>query len=333
MSPVLFNNVTRRVFRSLKEKWAREGIGTMVCSSVAWQTTHAMFADDTTLFASCKADLIRMIKDVRAALAEHGLNLNVDKCLVQSSCPDVLLQPIEIDGQRIPMVSATAGFKVLGTQFSLQGRCAAEVKSRMSAAWGKFHSLWPLLGKRDGNLSKRLRIFDSSVTQTAFWCSESWLLTRKEKQLLQTTQNSMLRRIAGPRRRPDEGYVDWIRRSTRKAIARAKEAGIRFWQAAHLKSKWSWAGHVLRMNPERIARRAVEWRDSRWQATEYLVPISMRITRPVSKRWFRWEDELHKYAAHCGWDSWQAVAQQRDDSGSASVWLNHCEAFVLFAKR
>ena len=204
MSPALFNIVTRQVFSALRAKWSRKGLGTIVGGTGTLRSTHAMFADDTTLFASSKKDIISMIKDVQAALAEHGLNLNVGKCMVQTTCTGAQPNSLTINGQQIPVVSATAGFKVLGTQYTLQGKCSAELKCRMSAAWGKFHALWPLLGKRDGNLGKRLRLFDTCVTQTALWCCESWLLTQKEKQLLQTTQHAMLRRIAGPRRRPDE---------------------------------------------------------------------------------------------------------------------------------
>lgn len=202
--------------------------GTMVCGRDVLQTTHAMFTDDTTLFASSRAHMTEMIKDVPAALEEHGLNLNVDKCLVQSTHPDVCMRPIVIDGQHISMVSSTEGFKVVGTQFTLQGRCSAEVKSHMSAAWGKCHSLWPLVGKRDGNLIKSLRLVDTSVTQAALWCSESWLLTRREKHMLKTmqiTQHAMLRRIAGPRRRPDEQWVECMKRSTCVAVDRARSAG------------------------------------------------------------------------------------------------------------
>jgi len=56
-----------------------EGRGTLVCGGAAL-STHAMFADDTTLFASSRASLVRMIQDVKLALSDHGLNLNIDKC-------------------------------------------------------------------------------------------------------------------------------------------------------------------------------------------------------------------------------------------------------------
>ena len=74
LSPVLFNNVTRMIFRDLKDKWTRQGQGTIVCGTDGLRSTHTMFADDTTLFASSRKALIAMIKDVKSALKEHGLN-------------------------------------------------------------------------------------------------------------------------------------------------------------------------------------------------------------------------------------------------------------------
>ena len=184
----------------------------------------------------------------------------------------------------IPMVLPSVGFKVLGTQFSLHDRTSAEVKARIAAAWGKFYSLWPVLGKRDGNITKRLHLFDSSVTQTALWCSESWLPTLKEKRLLMSAQNHMLRRIAGPKRRPDEEWVVWVKRATRAARAAAKKAGIRFWLETHLKNKWGWAGHVTRMDRDRLACRALRWRDSEWWQTEVELPVRLRTQRPHKTR-------------------------------------------------
>ena len=109
-----------------------------------------------------------MSRDVRDALAVRGLNLNLDKRVVQTNCSEAPVLPIEIDGCQIPMVRADEGFKVLGSLFTLRGRCSAEIKARVSAAWGRFYSSWPLLGKRDGNLHQRLQLLDICVTQTAF---------------------------------------------------------------------------------------------------------------------------------------------------------------------
>jgi hypothetical protein len=327
MSPILFNNVTRVVYKHLKAKWRDEGHGTVVCGNESTNSTHAMFADDTTLFASSKQALVAMIRDVRDALAQHGLNMNMGKCMIQTSSCNHSTESVDVDGEVIPVVEATDGFKVLGTQFTLHGRTSVEIKARMTAAWAKFHTLWPLLGKRDGNMVKRLQLFDSSVTQTALWCNESWLPTAREKRLLTSTQNQMLRRIAGPHRKPDEPWIDWIKRATRIARAAAKNAGIRFWLEDHFRSKWCWAGHVARMSKDRLAHRSMQWRDSQWWRREAALPVQARKRRPRKTHWFRWEDELRRYADHRGWTCWKTFAQQRD------VWHQACESFIAYSRK
>ena len=328
LSPILFNNVTRVIFAKLKKEWARKKYGIMVCAREDGldRPTHCAFADDTTLLAKSKTTLLRMLRDVKQALAEHGLNLNLDKCTIQCCRQDWQRQRIELDGICMPVVDPSVGFKILGTKFTLRGRTSAELRSRIAAGWAKFHQMKPLLCRNDGLLDKRLRMFDSTVGQSVLWCSESWIVTKEEKRLLTTAQNCMLRKIAGPRRAPDEDWVTWVQRSTRIARERALKCKVRLWADAHLKAKWTWAGHVQRMQSDRLAVRATVWRDSEWWRTELLLPRSLRITRPCRTRWFRWEDDLKRYAKHCGWACWQESAANRE------VWLKHRDAFAAFAR-
>ena len=296
----------------------------MVCGGPGLRSTHSMFADDTTLFASSRQTLKEMIKDVREGFGRHGLNLNLDKCIIQTNVNTRSLT-LAVGTESIPITPAAVGFKALGTQFTLSGRTSVEVKARIRAAWAKFHSLWPILGKRESSLTKRLRLFDATVTQTVLWCTESWLLTKAEKRWLQSVQNNMLRRIAGPRRRPDETWVEWIKRATRAARSVAKDVPIRFWSEAHLRSKWRWAGHVMRMHEDRLARRSVVWRDSAWQADENRMPESLRMRRSRSTRWFRWEDELRHFAQTLGEAPWQELARDRDQ------WQSLADDFIKYA--
>ena len=57
----------------------------------------------------------------KTELIQHGLSLNMEKCLVQTNSATAHIAPINVEGQSIPMVTATEGFKVLGTQFTLLG--------------------------------------------------------------------------------------------------------------------------------------------------------------------------------------------------------------------
>jgi len=327
LSPLLFNNVTRIIFRDLKSKWMKKRWGTVIGDDSGPRITHAMFADDTLLIASTRASLKQMIKDTKDELAKHGLKLNIDKCQIQTTAP-TRLKALAIDGVDIPIVPASQGFTVLGTKFTLRGRTSTEIKSRIAAAWGKFHQIWFILKNRDTSLAKRLRLFDAVVGQSALWCSESWSVTKEERLHIQSVQNEMLRRIAGPKRRPDEDWVEWVIQSTRAARQRAKDAGVRMWVESHLRAKFLWAGHVMRMDDRRLVKRVCTWRDSEWWATEMALPQRLQVHRPHRTHWFRWEDELRRFS-HCkGWPSWQNKAQERDRDGRAAIWIDAAEEFV-----
>ena len=162
----------------LKKKWEDKHFGTIVGSR--WDSTNritfAMFADDTTLVAKSKSALKQMIRDVRNALADIGLNVNPEKRSVQYSTPGGS-NSLDLEGQQLPIVSRDVGFKVLGTMFTLNGSTHAEFNNRMRSAYAKFNSLYEVFGKRDASIQKRLHLFQATVTQSALWCSESWTLT------------------------------------------------------------------------------------------------------------------------------------------------------------
>ena len=125
MSPALFANTLRIAMAALKEKWEKEGRGTIIGSNYAGKRriTYAMFADDTTLLAKSKQALKIMLRDLQAALREVGLNLNADKCKVQCSKTKVCRESmLMVDGIDFPIVCKKEGFKVLGTQCTMDGQ-------------------------------------------------------------------------------------------------------------------------------------------------------------------------------------------------------------------
>ena len=208
LSQVLFNTVAGKNFDDLKRRWAKYRYGTIVGSTGdgAGCMSHVVFTDDTTLLASSREDLTNMIRDVRDTLAQHGLSLSLDKCCGQTNTGGQD-EYLDLDGVFVTIFLPSEGFRILGTKFTLSGWTSAEVVARINAAWAKFHKLWPLLGRRDGLIKERLRLFDMCVTQTILWCCESWTLAQAEKRRLRTVQNDLLRRIAGPRGFAEEEWV------------------------------------------------------------------------------------------------------------------------------
>ena len=204
-----------------------------------------------------------------------------------------------------------------------------EFQHRLRAAWGKFHELWPLLGKRDASLHKRLRLFDSTVTKAALWCSESWTLTVKEKKQLRTAQRDMLRRFAGPKRKPDETYVDWIQRATHAAECRARNAGSKRWLDLHLNSKWKWAAKLADASHERLARRVTFWRDSAWWSHQErgAAAYGVRPIRAKPGSMLRWEDDMRRFCEKLDSIPWQDLVMDRER------WFQESCSFRDFAGR
>ena len=73
-----------------------------------------------------------MITDVKNALALHGLNLNLDKCCIETNV-DYENACLIVEGVCVPIVDPSEGFKILGTKLTLKGRTSAEVRSRINA--------------------------------------------------------------------------------------------------------------------------------------------------------------------------------------------------------
>jgi hypothetical protein len=260
-----------------------------------------------------------MLKDIQEAFAEAGLTLNISKCFIQTNA-HTARTPSHVD-----VVPPWVGFKILGTQFTAIGGTSRELDLRIAAAWGKFHQLWPLLRRRGTDLTKRLRLFESNVGRSVRWCAESWTLSRKEKQRLQSTERAMLRRFAAPRRAPGQEYIEWLRHATHCAETARDEAGIRSWCASAGFQKWSWAGHVARMNAHRWAARMTKWRNSAWwTAQDHSTSLSNpRPMRSRAGRFTRWETDLCKFAATQDWADWAAKAT----SISTSDWNSFADAF------
>ena len=143
----------------------------------------------------------------------------------------------------------------------------------------------------------------------------------------------MLRKMAGPRKHPQEDWLDWVKRSSRGVRKVAESVGIRLWFPAHLKVKWGWAGHVLGMDPNRLASRALQWRDSSWAASEMEISSCLWLHRPHRTRWFREEEDLHKYLVEHMIGSWQSVSQPRNSKGCAQDSQARCNFFIKFMKK
>ena len=274
--------------------------------------THVAFVDDVTLVTHSWVTLKRMILELRDSLAKYGLKLHPSKCKVQCNVDEYSCRgPIEIDTDfSVNVLPAGEGMKFLGTMLYLGRHSTAEVRHRVASAWSKFYALKAMLVHKAASLKGRLRLLAATVGCCLLWGAESWNLKEEDRRLLKTTQNKMTRKMVDVRRGPDEDYVIWVKRATKRARDSAADTGIKFWDQHAKDLKWHWAGHVARRSASEWIWRVTFWRDREW--TEAVGEQAQRPLRRRPGRWCRWEDEVHKASASLGWRRWHDTAQDRE---------------------
>ena len=183
-----------------------------------------------------------------------------------------------------------------------------------------------MLLNRKSSINQRLRLFDSTVGSCATWCCESWAPRVEELRQLEAARRSMLRKIVGVGRHPDEEWLGWIQRATHKSLNWAVRAGVRHWGDLHFERKWMWAGHVARRGPDTWLHRVTMWRDSTWQSLASEMGGS-REFRPSRRRWMKWEDPLRRFCCAHDLQPWIALASNREQ------WVEYAAEFRVWSTR
>ena len=88
--------------------------------------TNLRYADDTTLLAGTKEDLIELVGTVRRASEKAGLYLNVGKTKVMTTGD---IGAVTVDGKDIEVVTKVV---FLGALITEDGLCEKEVRRRIA---------------------------------------------------------------------------------------------------------------------------------------------------------------------------------------------------------
>ena len=231
--------------------------------------------------------------------------------------------PVTIEeGLTIEILPRAADLSVLGTVLSLSDATGAEMENRIAAAWRMFWGMSRLLLNKKCSLNRRLKLFGNTVANCALWCTESWTPRQEELRQLESTRRAMLRRIVGTPRGTEESWLQWIQRSTHKAVAAALQVGVVDWSHLHHLKKWHWAGHVARRGEETWLYKTTFWRDSAWQTV--MDGYSLRPLRPSQRRWMRFEDCIRRFFNELGGLPWAQAALDKES------WNGNSEMFATW---
>jgi hypothetical protein len=136
-------------------------------------------------------------------------------------------------------------FKYLGVTINNKGKQDTEINQRISAATKLYHSLGKtFIGKKEISRKTKMTVYQTIFRPVLTFGSESWVITKRQKNRIQTIEMKYHRRALGITKR-DHKRNDDIR----------EELGIEPITTTIEKNQLKWYGHLTRMADTRQVRR------------------------------------------------------------------------------
>ena len=201
-----------------------------------------------------------MATALKEELAKVGISLNAGKTKVLTTSDDNNVEPLDLGGQPVEILTGDMAHKYLGRKLcgNLRAMSSYEVGHRIQIAWMRFHQHRDILTNKHLSRYSRIKFFDAVITPTILFGLSSCAMTRARMCSLDTLQRRMLRKIVGWTRVVDEPWEDTMRRMRLKVDSALTEYPMEDWSAQLLRRQFRLAYRVGNMTgswPARLSRR------------------------------------------------------------------------------
>lgn len=253
LSPLLFNIIMDEVIRSVRTlKGYRMGNR---------EIAILCYADDAVLVAESEDDLQRLLHRFNCIAKSFNMIISTQKtkCMTTSKTP--LRCKLEVEGK---VIQQEMKFRYLGIEISVCGDVEEEVREQTTRATRVAGCLNDTVWRNKNiSIQTKSRIYKAVVRPTMTYTAETRPDTARTRQLLETTEMRVLRRIAGKTLLDRERSED-IRKT-------CIVENVNHWV---LGRKREWNAHIGRMDENRMVRIA---RDKS--------PLGRRSLGRPRKRW------------------------------------------------
>ena len=170
--------------------------------------------------------------------------------------------------------------------------------------------------------NKRLELWALAMSSTLLWGAGTWTLTERTRGLISAMENAMYRSICLHPRRHDE--LGWQHRSRCTKILREWQThtGRNSFVHMALVKKWTFAGHIARMNEGRLAKQITNCRGASWRHAAG--PRGQLHTRGHGFR--RWENVLDKFGLEKLGETWFLLGNDWENWH----WNSKANEFAVF---
>ena len=261
LSPPLFNITLEAMMNIAKDSIEESGIklyGTKV--------NNLRYADDIAGIAETVNELQEVTSSINTASERIGMQINVDKTNTLMMGRQHEDFSIKINNKELKQVN---DFVYLGSKFTEDNDCSADIKRRLVLARQKFAQLKVIWKSKHISSQLKIRLFNALIVTIAIYGSETWTLTQYTTNKLMAFEMQCLRSIAN---------VYWTDRITNDEVLQLLNTHRNLIQRI-TQGQRRYLGHMLRMGDERLPKRAFLTR--------------MEGSRPRGRPRYRWFDRIH----------------------------------------
>src|SRR5918994_2124073 len=166
----LFNLYAERIMRMAGLVEAEEEKGVRIAGRTL---NNLRYADDTTLLAGKKIDLVEMIRRLKKESEKAGLYFNMKKTKIMSTGEE---DSFEVDGEELETVTT---FTFLGSVIEREGKCDMEIKRRVALGKTAMNGMEKIWKDKNVRIDTKKRLVRALIIPIITYGSESWTMTKK----------------------------------------------------------------------------------------------------------------------------------------------------------
>ena len=187
------------------------------------------YADDTTLLAESKEELLQLVTSVTENSAHAGQYLNLKKTKVMSTEE---IKEFEVDGEKVGVVR---DFVFLGAKSEDSGSCKGDILRRLALGRGNMTGLNKIWKDKYITITTTCKIVDALVFPVVLYGCESWTMRKAERRRIDGFELWCWRRLL---------RIPWTARRTNKPVIEEIKA-INPLEALIKKQQLSYFGHIM----------------------------------------------------------------------------------------
>ena len=167
----------------------------MTKTGIRWNFTTVLedidFADDLALLSSTKTHIQKKVDRLNKHSKAIGMKTSIKKTkLMRNNAKDQI--PVSIDGKDVEDVDS---FTYLGAIVNKTGGAEQDITARVGKARSSFNKLTKVWKSSQYGIRTKTRIFNSNVLTVLLYGSETWRMTERDEDKLDSFQHKCLRKI------------------------------------------------------------------------------------------------------------------------------------------